>query len=213
MRMNRVFAAIAVALALTTGQHAAAAAGQNGRQANSDVQTLLSAAEIETLNYMREEEKLARDLYLTLFQRWNLPVFDNISEAEQRHADSVADMIEKYRLPDPVVDDSIGVFVNPELAGLYASLVERGNVSSLQALYAGAAVEETDIIDLQTAMDETDRPDIDRLYDNLVRGSRNHLRAFVRLIENQGIAYEAQYLDQDVLDAIVDSPVERGGPR
>ena len=44
-------------------------------------------------------------------------------------------------------------------------------------------------------------------------GSRNHLRAYVGQIENLGVVYEAQYLSQDEVDAIVDSPIERGRRR
>jgi hypothetical protein len=181
----------------------------SGRQSR-DVDTSLDATEIQNLNYMREEEKLARDVYRTLYGIWGLPVHDNISESEQVHTTKVADMFVKYRLPDPVVDDTTGVFVDQKLAVLYADLVADGSQSSLKALYVGAAIEEIDMIDLQVAIDETDNADIQRLYENLMSGSRNHLRAFVGQIENLGIVYEAQFLSQDEVNSIVDSPVERG---
>ena len=50
----------------------------------------------------------------------------------------------------------------------------------------------------------------DEQNENLMSGSKNHLRAYVGQIENLGIVYEAQYLPQDKVDSIVDSPVERG---
>lgn len=179
-----------------------------GRQSR-DADTSLDANEIHNLEYMREEEKLARDVYRTLFGIWGLPVLDNISESEQVHTTQVEDMLEKYRLPDPVVDDATGVFVDQELAVLYDTLIVEGSRSSLKALYVGAAIEEIDMIDLQRAIDETDNADIQRLYENLMSGSRNHLRAYVDQIENLGIVYEAQYLPQVEVDSIVDSPVER----
>ena len=184
--------------------------GKGSVRQSSDIDTLLDATEIQYLNYMREEEKLARDVYRTLYGVWGLAVHDNISESEQVHTTQVEDMLEKYRLPDPVVDDTTGVFVDPELAALYEDLVAAGSQSSLQALYVGAAIEEIDMIDLQHAIDETDNADIQRLYENLMSGSKNHLRAYVGQIENLGIVYEAQYLPQDEVDSIVDSPVERG---
>ena len=180
-----------------------------GRQ-SMDADTSLDATEIQNLNYMREEEKLARDVYSTLYGIWGLPVFDNISESEQVHTTRVEDMLDKYRLPDPVVDDATGVFVDQELAVLYDTLVAEGSQSSLKALYVGAAIEEIDMIDLQHAIDDTDNVDIQMLYENLMSGSKNHLRAYVGQIENLGIVYEAQYLPQDEVDSIVDSPVERG---
>jgi len=187
-------------------------AGNQGKDFDRQSQatdTSLDANEIHNLEYMREEEKLARDVYRTLFGIWGLPVLDNISESEQVHTTQVEDMLEKYRLPDPVVDDATGVFVDQELAVLYDTLIVEGSRSSLKALYVGAAIEEIDMIDLQRAIDETDNADIQRLYENLMSGSRNHLRAYVDQIENLGIVYEAQYLPQVEVDSIVDSPVER----
>ena len=187
-------------------------AGNQGKDFDRQSQatdTSLDANEIHNLEYMREEEKLARDVYRTLFGIWGLPVLDNISESEQVHTTQVEDMLEKYRLPDPVVDDATGVFVDQELAVLYDTLIVEGSRSSLKALYVGAAIEEIDMIDLQRAIDETDNADIQRLYENLMSGSRNHLRAYVDQIENLGIVYEAQYLSQVEVDSIVDSPVER----
>ena len=179
-----------------------------GRQSQA-TDTSLDAKEIQNLEYMREEEKLARDVYRTLFGIWGLPVLDNISDSEQVHTAQVVDMLDKHRLPDPVVDDAMGVFVDQELAVLYDTLVAEGSRSSLKALYVGAAIEEIDMIDLLRAIDQTDNADILRLYENLMSGSRNHLRAYVGQIENLGIVYEAQYLPQAEVDSIVDSPVER----
>jgi hypothetical protein len=209
--IKRVSTALLAAVAL--GGPLISVAGAESRgilQQSQDTDTSLDAIEIRNLEYMREEEKLARDVYRTLYDMWGLPVHDNISESEQVHTTAVGDMLDKYRLPDPVVDDTTGVFVDQELAVLYATLVDEGSQSSLKALYVGAAIEEIDMIDLQRAIDESDNADIRRLYENLMSGSRNHLRAFVSQIENLGIVYEAQYLTQAEVDSIVDSPVERG---
>lgn len=207
-RISTAMLAVAV-----LGGPAVSMAGGKGAGASlktSSTDASLDATEIQDLEYMREEEKLARDVYRTLYGVWGLAVHDNISESEQVHTTQVADMLDKYRIPDPVVDDTIGVFVNQELAVLYGNLVAAGSVASLDALYVGAAIEEIDMIDLQRAIDETDNADIRNLYENLMRGSRNHLRAFVGQIEDLGIVYEAQYLSQDEVDSIVDSPLERG---
>ena len=215
MYVFKTFSAVAVVLALLANPVAASAAGGKGGPARAPVSSVteqaLSALEVENLMYMREEEKLARDVYLTMFGAWKLAVFENIAASEQSHTDSVKVMIEKYRLADPVVDDTVGVFVNQELATLYANLIARGMQSSVEALYVGGTIEERDMIDLQRAIDETDNADIRTLYENLMSGSRNHLRAFVAQIEALGLVYEAQYLTQDEVDAIVDSPMERGG--
>lgn len=170
----------------------------------------LSPAESDMLVFMREEEKLARDVYKSLYQQWKLPVFNNIAASEQQHTSRVKMLLDKYGLVDPVVDDTVGAFTNTQLADLYVQLLARGKTSALAALQVGAFIEETDIADLQKAIKATTHPDIARIYGNLLKASRNHLRAFIKLIENQGVTYTAQALPQTELDAIADSPFERG---
>jgi hypothetical protein len=89
-------------------------------------------------------------------------------------------------------------------------LTARGQTSELEALKVGAFIEEVDMRDIQAAIENSDHADIVQTYENLLRGSRNHLRAFVRTIESLGAVYEAQVLPQTEVDAIVDSPTERG---
>ena len=172
--------------------------------------TGLSVAEAEGLTYMREEEKLARDVYLTMQDYWDNRVFVNIAEAEQSHADAVASLLEKYGLVDPALD-AIGYFNNSDLQALYDKLVTRGMASELEALRVGGLIEEVDMHDIQHAIDEAEHEDIRTVYENLICGSRNHLRAFVDAIERQHVDYQAQYLDQDEVDAIIDSPMEHCG--
>lgn len=169
----------------------------------------LSTEEQESLIYMREEEKLARDVYLTLGEYFDINIFRNIAEAEQRHMDRIKSLLDKYDLIDPVVDDTIGVFTNPIFSGFYDSKTN-SDVAIKEAILIGILIEETDIMDLQKAIDLTDNADIQNVYENLLRGSRNHLRAFVRRIESMGIVYKASILEQSVADAIVNSPTERG---
>ena len=178
---------------------------------SAEVLLPLDYEEEQSLVFMREEEKLARDVYLTFHEQWEKPVFANIAESEQTHTDTIEEMLDKYGVPDPVVDDTIGVFVNSFLLEKYYELVAKGQVSELDALMVGAFIEELDIIDLQEAIDSTDQEDLEQVYSNLMRGSRNHLRAFVELIEDAtGEDYSAQLLDQDAVDAIADSPFETG---
>ena len=195
-------------------------AGPGGRQANQDTTEVsaydLSDTEIEYLTFMREEEKLARDVYLTFFERWGLPIFENIAASEQSHTNAVANMLDYYKLTDPVVDDTIGVFVNEELIQLYNFLVSENNdidvdedVDVMDALYIGALIEEVDMEDIQYAIDATDNENIVDLYNTLMCGSRNHLRAYVSQIEDRGAVYVAQILPQEEVDAIVNSPMER----
>jgi hypothetical protein len=170
----------------------------------------LSAEEEERLQFMREEEKMARDVYRTLFNLWEEPVFDNISRSEQRHMNSMKRQLDIYGIEDPVIDDTVGVFDNEVLGNLYQELVSQGEESLEMALRVGAYIEEIDILDLEEAIAGSGHDDVVRAYENLLRASRNHLRAFVRKLESMGIVYEAVEMDPAQLDEIVDSPMERG---
>ncbi|MCF6277315.1 MAG: DUF2202 domain-containing protein, partial [Anaerolineales bacterium] len=135
----------------------------------------LSQPEVDRLIFMREEEKLARDVYLTLYEQWNLSAFQNISSSEQKHTDAVKNLLDLYELADPVVDDTIGVFTNNDLQALYDQLVAQGSLSLADALNVGAAIEEIDILDLQEGLDEANDPNIVMVYNNLMNGSYHHL--------------------------------------
>lgn len=177
----------------------------------TNVNGVLSDEEIDGLIFMREEEKLARDVYLTLYDYWGLPLFQNISQAEQTHTDSVKTLLDNYGIEDPVVNDQIGVFTNPDLQSLYNQLIEQGSVSVSEALKVGAAIEEIDILDLEERLNQTDNADIQQVYNNLLSGSSNHLRAFVSNLERQtGETYVPQFMSQDAYNAIINSGMVGG---
>lgn len=169
----------------------------------------LSAAEEAEVLYLREEEKLARDVYLTLAERWQLPIFSNIARAEQKHMDLVYRVIEIYGLVDPIADDTIGVFSNVDLGVLYDDYVVAGAEDLIAALTVGATIEEMDLADLYDLIEFTDNRHITLVAHNLAKGSRNHLRAFLRALTAQGETYTPQYLDQATFDAILEADMER----
>jgi hypothetical protein len=172
----------------------------------------LSAEEIAGVLYMREEEKLARDVYLTLYEQWELPIFQNIANAEQTHMDAIETLVDRYGLDDPAAGNVVGEFTDPTLRSLYADLVATGSQSLNDALRVGATIEEIDILDLEEYLAQTDAGDIQRVYESLMKGSRNHLRSFVATLEQQtGETYEPQYLDREAYDDIVNTPMESGG--
>lgn len=161
----------------------------------------LTATEKEGLLFMAEEEKLAGDAYKTLNDKWNVRVFDNIGRAERTHEAAVNTLLERYSLPDPT--KGAGEFSNVTLQKLYDNLVSRASSSAEEALRVGAAIEEIDILDLEERMAQTDKEDILLVYGNLVRGSENHLRAFVNNLQRQGFEYRSEYLPQEKYDAII----------
>jgi hypothetical protein len=172
----------------------------------------LAPAEIQDLRFMREEEKLARDVYLTLYERWSAVLFANIASSEQRHMDAMMRLLLHYGIPDPAAGKAIGEFTNPDLQGLYDSLVSKGLKRRIKAFRVGGFIEETDIRDLAAAIDRSSVDQIDSTYENLLCGSRNHLRAFARKIERlTGKPYTAQVLTQAEVDEIIDGAVETCG--
>jgi hypothetical protein len=169
----------------------------------------LTVTESEQLGFLREEEKMARDVYRVLYNQWNLPAFDNIAASEQRHMDSVLTQLTRYGLADTALAQE-GSFSNTEIQNLFDSLVAQGSVSALSALQTGALIEEVDMQDLNEMIASTDKANLINMYENLLCGSRNHLRAFVRQIESLGMVYNAQTLSQEEVDQIIDTPMERG---
>jgi hypothetical protein len=137
--------------------------------------------EISSLMFMVEEEKLARDVYLDLFDLYGLRIFDNISRSEMRHVSAVSMLIDKYGLTNPITNKPQGEFVNQQLQKLYNDLIELGHVSKTNALQVGVLIEEKDLEDIQHYLDSfVVSPDITRVYSNLLAGSENHLNAFLR---------------------------------
>jgi hypothetical protein len=180
----------------------------------------LTAEEKEDLLHMREEEKLARDVYLTLYDKWGQNVFKNIASAEQTHMDAIGTLLEKYGLQDPVAQtrDQVGVFVKPEIQKLYNDLVAQGSKSLESALTVGATIEDLDIKDLNDALARTNKADIKEVYENLKHGSENHMRAFVSNLSRQGSSYTPQYITPEEYNDIINgatggngSGMKRGG--
>jgi hypothetical protein len=179
-------------------------------QINTFPKEPLSADETKSLLQMREEEKLAHDVYITLYNKWKINVFSNIASSEQTHTDAVLSLLNKYALKDPVGNNAVGVFTDSTLQTLYNQLVATGSTSLLAAFKVGATIEDLDIYDLNTASLKVDNQDIKFVYANLTKGSRNHIRSFYDQIISSGGTYSAQFITQSELDAIINSPKETG---
>lgn len=184
----------------------------NGGELQTQIDALplatLTADQEAGLLQMREEEKLAHDVYVALYDQWQLKTFNNISKAELTHSDAVKVLLDRYELDDPAAGNAAGEFTNPDLQALYTALVEQGSESLVAALTVGATVEDLDIADLQSLT--TVAPDIQLVYDNLEKGSRNHLRAFTKQLVKNGASYTPAYISQADYDAIIAGEMEKG---
>jgi len=208
---------------LSTGRDAYLEVGKNGgygqgRDGTAEtheftpaIQGELDEADKEALIFMREEEKLARDVYLAMYELWGIPIFQNISSSEQSHTEAVKTLLDGYNVPDPA-SDTLGVFTNPDLQNLYNDLVAQGSQSLAEALRVGAAIEEIDILDLQERLAHTDNAAIQHVFNNLLQGSFNHLRAFTSTLMTQtGETYQPQFMSPDAYQAIIGESGMGGG--
>jgi len=143
---------------------------------------VLSDEEAAALVYMREEEKLARDIYIQFYEKWKLPAFKNIWKAEQKHMNAIKTLLDRYGLPDPAAGAGIGVFQNEALQARYQEMLETGLISLTDALLVGVAIEETDIDDLTEGIAITTHKDIRKVFSNLRQASFQHLATFQGLL-------------------------------
>ena len=189
--------------------------GSGQGQANSSgISGTLTKDEVSGLLFMREEEKLAHDVYMTLFDQRGLPIFQNIAASELTHSETVKFLLNKYEIPDPAEASIIGQFNDQDLQVLYDQLVEMGSASLVDALIVGTSVEEIDILDLEKYIAHTQLTDITQVYENLLAGSRNHLRSFVAMLERQtGETFQPQYLSPEAYQEIISGSFEtvKGG--
>ena len=146
----------------------------------------------QSLAFMREEEKMARDVYLKFNRDYGQQVFSNIASSEQTHMDAVLNLMYVYNVDDTSTGVE-GTFNNPDLQALYDALIDMGSTSLEDAYLASALIEETDIRDIEVFAEDIDAQDILDTYDNLLCGSRNHLRSYVSKYEQlTGNTYQVQ---------------------
>jgi hypothetical protein len=158
-----------------------------------DVLDELSQQEIEDLQFLKEEEKLARDGYLFSYDLYGQQIFKNISNSEQSNMNSVSVILEKYNIQDLPFEER-GKFSNDLLQELYNDFTDLASKSLEDALIAGATIEDLDINDLNSFIMNTSHEDIKGMYELLTCGSRNHLRGFTNNLDNKGAPYDPQFL-------------------
>jgi hypothetical protein len=165
----------------------------------------LNQQEKDAISYLREEEKLARDVYDSMYAKWQVNPFGNIRHSEQNHMDRMQTLIRSYNLTDPILstNDKKGAFTNTTLQSLYNELVTTGSRSLNAALKVGAKIEELDINDLEERVKQTKQLHIITTYNALKMASENHLRAFVRRLKVLGENYEPIMLNKLQFEKII----------
>jgi hypothetical protein len=162
----------------------------------------LTHEEIDDLLFLREEEKLARDVYLYSYNKYNVQIFKNISNSEIQHMNNVLQLLNKYNLQDSA-SPNIGEFHNVTLQSVYNELIIQSDISLLEALKIGDKIEDLDIRDIGLNEARTSKLDILSLYSTLKCGSRNHLRNFNnQVLQNNGF-YIPEFISQEEFNDII----------
>lgn len=152
--------------------------GYEETQVSMVVEPLTDTNAIASLLYMIEEEKMAMDVYETLYAQTGLAIFDKIASSEERHMDSLIKAASSLGVDTSSLSTEAGTFTNEEIGALYTTLIAQAALSTQDALSIGALIEQTDIADLQVAISQTDVVLLGQVYNNLLNGSEHHLTAF-----------------------------------
>ncbi len=173
-----------------------------------NVDDTLSKQEVEDLQFLKEEEKLARDVYLFSYDLYGQNIFSNIANSEQSHMNSVSIILEKYDIADLSFEER-GKFSNDVLQNLYDDLTSLASKSIEDALIVGATIEDLDINDLNEFINNTNHSDVAVMYSKLNCGSRNHLRAYINNLEGLDILYDPQFISVEEFNTILNSSGEK----
>jgi hypothetical protein len=171
MRSKRFIAAVALVVIATFGL---------APMANAAIPTRPTTAQKAQLQYIVEEEKLARDVYLYLAENVTSTKFANIARSEQTHMDLISGVLKTYKYWNPTLVRKPGVFYNKTLQALYTALIAKGSTDVAAAFQVGRDIENLDIKDLQVMLKATMPADMKYALDRLLNGSINHLAAFSR---------------------------------
>jgi len=167
----------------------------------------LTEGEQKTLQYIREEEKLAHDVYVHAFSNYGILAFQNIATSESQHVQSVLNLMNTYQINDPLNGTTtLGEFTIPEIKELYIQLLAKVNESKSQALLVGLLIEDLDIYDLDNALSETENKTVISVYENLKCGSMNHMRSFEDLASLSSLVYSPEYISPSEYENIITSP-------
>jgi hypothetical protein len=171
MTMRMTIIAVAMAAGLLAGAAPADAAVTPTRP---------TATQKAQLQYLVEEEKLARDVYAYFAANVTSQKFSNIVKSEQTHMDNISALLKKYNYFNPTLTRAPGVFRDMDLQALYNELTAQGSAGVVEAFAVGVAIEELDIADIKKMAVSPAPADVKLAWDQLLKGSINHLAAFSR---------------------------------
>ena len=178
-----------------------------------------------SLAYMGNEERLAYDVYLNLYDYQNKnngieikQLYNIATNAESKHISIVQSLVKRYDLNSSdftdvnetiVKKDNLseshrprGIYPIKKIQDLYNSLYALGQQSQEDALKVGCMVEVTDIDDLDkyiTQAQESNATDVEAAFNTLRDGSYNHYWAFDKALKNIGVTNGCYYKNDTLL--------------
>ena len=195
-------------------RHGGTFGGSNGT--GVDISTLPSSTLTQELKdalaYMGNEERLAYDIYMNLYNYHSangdrVSQLQNIaSRSEQSHVGIVQSLVQKYDLTaadldnvqNGIADNTVsfsdmpsGQYDIPAIQSLYDALYAKGTDSVQDALEVGCMVEVTDINDLDHYLSlaaASNAEDVQAAFEVLRDGSYKHYWAFDKGLKNRGVS-------------------------
>ena len=168
----------------------------------------LTADEIEFIYAVREDEKVARDLYFSFFGTFGLKPFENIGKAEDNHIKATEKLFDYYEIDYPALSEN-GKFENAIRQKLYDSLLLKGT-PELEAFKVMALLEETNIAEYGEVLKTIVNPNIKIVIENLAKASVNHFKAAIRQITALGGTYAPSLMTQEQYRAVIAVGFEQG---
>jgi hypothetical protein len=148
--------------------------------------TAADPALADELAFAREEERMARDLYQALADKYDgaLP-FSRITLSEQQHFDVVGTLLDRYDVADPAAGKKAGSYADPAIQKLYDGWLADASTSLDAAYDVGVALEQRDIADLKDTLAKDLPADVTRVFTGLLNASEHHLAAFQAAADGQ----------------------------
>lgn len=134
----------------------------------------LSKSDIENFQYQYSEEMLARDVYKTFYDLYKVKIFNNIAQSEQKHMDSVKNILERVNATIPT---DYGV-----LNDTFIALKTEGSKGLQQALEVWLKIEMLDIDDIKDTLSTSNNVIVNDILYNIGGASYNHLRWFSKAL-------------------------------
>jgi len=211
MKMKTVLLATALLMVVGCNSNGGEGDSESNQSLPSSVSEALSSAKSsltqelkDSITYMYNEEKLAKEIYLNVNEKQPLKQLYNIAtKSEIKHEQAVNDLAVKYDLNITLYPDTpehydkksleeygSGEFAVVAIQELYDTLYDKGIQSPKDALEVGCMVEVTDVDDLDNYMKQAkdaNALDVVAIFDFLRKGSYNHYWAFDKGLKNSGV--------------------------